>query len=59
MSKFKKIIVMAATFIVIGAFAKTYNTSNHERMALEECVSEENIKRVDEVGFECIKEMEN
>ena len=59
MPKLKKIIVIVATFIVLGTVAKVYNTTNHQGMAIEKCGSTENIKRVDEVGFECITELDN
>jgi hypothetical protein len=59
MSKFKRIVVIVATFIVLGAIAKIFNTTNHERMALEQCGTKENIKRIDSVGFECINELKN
>lgn len=55
MSKLKKAVLVVLVLIGLGTIAEIYNKYNHHRMAIEECGSEDNIKRVDSKGYECIK----
>ena len=58
MSKFKKAVIFTVAVLGLGSIAKAYNTNTHQKMAMEQCGSQDNIKRVDSKGFDCVGDNE-
>ncbi|MBB3170194.1 hypothetical protein [Simiduia aestuariiviva] len=53
--KFAIFIFVVVVILAAGKAATSFNEENHQRMAMEQCGSQEQIAHVDSKGFSCVE----